>query len=85
MFNLVQNQQINLDFLNELLSKLIITWPSFSKEEFRAAIDKYNNLSIPEPDCYNLKCYELKSLGLDNRTTLILSNTRELNRVSNTK
>jgi len=27
-----------------------------------------------------LKCYELKSLGLNNRTTLVLSNTRELNR-----
>ena len=26
------------------------------------------------------KCYELKSLGLDKRTTLVLSNTRELNR-----
>ena len=25
-------------------------------------------------------CYELRSLGLDNRTTLVLSNTRELNR-----
>jgi len=25
-------------------------------------------------------CYELKSLELDNRTTLVLSNTRELNR-----
>ena len=25
-------------------------------------------------------CYELKSLGLGNRTTLVLSNTRELNR-----
>jgi len=25
-------------------------------------------------------CYELKSLELDNRTTLILSNTRELDR-----
>ena len=25
-------------------------------------------------------CYELKSLGLDNKTTLVLSNTRELNR-----
>ena len=25
-------------------------------------------------------CYELKPLGLDNRTTLVLSNTRELNR-----
>jgi len=26
------------------------------------------------------KCYELKLLGLDNRTTLVLNNTRELNR-----
>ena len=26
------------------------------------------------------RCYELKPLGLDNRTTLVLSNTRELNR-----
>ena len=25
-------------------------------------------------------CYELKSLELDNRTTLVLSNTRELDR-----
>jgi len=25
-------------------------------------------------------CYELGPLGLDNRTTLVLSNTRELNR-----
>jgi len=25
-------------------------------------------------------CYELKLLGLDNRTTLVLSNTRELDR-----
>jgi len=25
-------------------------------------------------------CYELRSLGLDDRTTLVLSNTRELNR-----
>ena len=27
-----------------------------------------------------LTCYELKSLGLDKRTTLVLSNTRELDR-----
>ena len=27
-----------------------------------------------------VSCYRLKSLELDNRTTLILSNTRELNR-----
>ena len=25
-------------------------------------------------------CYELRSLGLDNRTTLVLSNIRELDR-----
>ena len=32
-----------------------------------------------------LVCYELRSLGLDNRTTLVSSNTRELDRVPNTK
>ena len=30
-------------------------------------------------------CYELMSLGSDNRTTLVLSNTRELDRVPSTK
>ena len=30
-------------------------------------------------------CYELKLKSLSNRTTLVLSNTRELNRVSSTK
>ena len=30
-------------------------------------------------------CYKLKSLEWDNRTTLILSNTRELDRVPSTK
>ena len=30
-------------------------------------------------------CYELRSLELDNRTTLVLSNTRELDRVPKTK
>ena len=29
---------------------------------------------------HNPECYELKSLELDNRTTLVLSNTRDLNR-----
>jgi len=33
----------------------------------------------------SVKCYELKSLGLDKRTTLVLSNTRKLNRVPSTK
>ena len=33
----------------------------------------------------NPNCYDLKSLELDKRTTLVLSNTRELDRVPNTK
>jgi len=31
------------------------------------------------------RCYDLKSLEWDNKTTLVLSNTRELDRVPNTK
>ena len=31
------------------------------------------------------KCYDLKLKELSNKTTLILSNTRELDRVPNTK
>jgi len=30
-------------------------------------------------------CYDLKSLGSDDRTTLVLSNTRELDRVPSIK
>jgi len=35
---------------------------------------------IRDLTCCDSKCYELRSLGLDNRITLVLSNTRELNR-----
>ena len=31
------------------------------------------------------KCYDLKSLEWDSKTTLVLSNTRELDRVPKTK
>ena len=31
------------------------------------------------------KCYDLRSLEWNNKTTLVLSNTRELNRVPKTK
>ena len=34
---------------------------------------------------YDAKCYELKLKGLSNRTTLVLSNTRELDKVPSTK
>ena len=54
-------------------------------------IVKKHNLCFKQSKCdFNAKkmpilkvvCYELRSLGLDNRTTLILSNTRELDRDS---
>ena len=32
-----------------------------------------------------LMCYDLKLKGLSNKTTLVLSNTRELNRVPSTE
>ena len=42
----------------------------------------YLNISVyPE---YNI-CYDLKSLEWDSKTTLVLSNTRELDRVPKTK
>ena len=36
-------------------------------------------------DTRELNCYELRLKGLSQETTLVLSNTRELDRVPNTK
>ena len=36
-------------------------------------------------EIYGRVCYDLKLKGLSNKTTFVLSNIRELNRVSNTK
>ena len=45
-----------------------------------------DNLKPVEPSTTNSSpCYDLKSLGWDSKTTLVLSNTRELDRVPNTK
>ena len=49
-FNLVQNCQVNLDILDELSTKSITIWSSFSVKEFRSTIAKYNNLSTRGPD-----------------------------------
>ena len=42
---------------------------------------------VLQPFRYSIfhSCYDLKPLESDNRTTLVLSNTRELDRVPNTK
>jgi len=60
-----------------------------SSVEYTAYIEAQNNDSSwanqTEDEFFQLsyvtpKCYELKSLELDDRTTLVLSNTRELDR-----
>jgi len=38
------------------------------------------NITTNSKDSSEAVCYELRSLGLDNRTTLVLSNTRELDK-----
>ena len=56
----------------------------FPREKFKCPCSLY---SI-ESRChilYECSCYELKLKELSNRTTLVLSNTRELDRVPNTK
>jgi len=49
-FNTVLHRQVNMDVFNELSPKPITAWAPFSKEEFRQALNKYNNLSAPDPD-----------------------------------
>ena len=51
-------------------------------------VSKYNIyaiLNLAYPKEYTYYCYELKLKELSNRTTLVLSNTREPDRVSSTK
>ena len=45
MFNLAQDHCINLDTLNKIISKPTTTWITFSNEEFKSTINKYNTLS----------------------------------------
>jgi len=46
----MQNHQVNTDILNEISSKPVKKWPSFSTKEFKSAIAKYNNSSTPGSD-----------------------------------
>jgi len=49
-FNTALHCQVDLDILNEIDCKPTSQWFSFSKEEFKQAISKCNNLSAPGPD-----------------------------------
>ena len=55
-FNTALHRQVDLNILNEIDCKPTSQWFSFSKEEFKQAISKYNNSSVLEPNklswCY---------------------------------
>ena len=49
-FNTTLHHQVDLNILNEINHKLTLQWFPFSKEEFKQAISKCNNLSAPGSD-----------------------------------
>ena len=59
-FNTALNRQVDLNVLNEIDCKPTSQWYSFSKEEFKQAINKYNDSSVPGPD--KLTWHHLKSI-----------------------
>ena len=59
-FNTALHCQVNVDVLNEIGSKVTSSWEPFSIEEFRQAINKYNNSSAPRPD--KLTWWHLKTI-----------------------
>ena len=54
------NCQVDLNILSEIDYKPTSQWYSFSKEEFKQAINKCNNSSVPGPD--KLTWHHLKSI-----------------------
>ena len=49
-FNTTLNYQVDLNILSKIECKATSLWYPFSKEEFKQAISKCNNLSAPGPD-----------------------------------
>ena len=64
--------------MNKILSDLINT------KEVTSFIDDII-IETEKKEGHSQVCYELMLKSLSNRTTLVLSNTRELDRVPNTK
>ena len=59
-FNMALHHQVDINILNKIRNKQSITWAPFSKEEFKTAINSYNNSSTPGPD--KLSWSHLKSV-----------------------
>ena len=49
-FNIALHCQVDVNILNEITDKFILSWPTFSKKEFRLALANCNNSSVPGPD-----------------------------------
>ena len=50
IFNTALHCQVDVDILDEITDKPILSWPTFSKEEFRLALANYNNSFTPGPN-----------------------------------
>jgi len=60
---------------------MLVLWKAHVLLYFRVGVTNFIQLVSPQP----VDCYELRLKGLSDRTTLVLSNTRELDRVPKTK
>ena len=49
-FNMASNHQVNTSTLDEISGKPTISWPEFSREEFKFTLSSYNNSSTSGPD-----------------------------------
>jgi len=47
---MASNRQVDTTILDEICDKLIISWPEFSKEEFKIVLSSCNNSSAPGPN-----------------------------------
>ena len=49
-FNMASNHQVDTSTLDEISDKPTISWPEFSREEFKFVLSSCNNSSTPGPD-----------------------------------
>ena len=64
-FNMALHHQVDVNVLNEITDKPILSWPTFSKEEFRITLANCNNLSASGPD--KLSWSHLKAIFKDDK------------------
>jgi len=67
--------------------RVVLVLVNFQNKLLQCKLLDYILIGIPRVAIWNVaaKCYESKLKGLSNETTLVLSNTRELDRVPSTE